>query len=51
MDGSNNPRGEFWLGKEERPYFVPYYQRHDSSGFERTAFNDVLSEAQQQSSS
>lgn len=41
MEGSNNPKGEFWLSESAHPYFIPYGSRGADS-FVKQAFNEIV---------
>ena len=41
MEGSNNPRGEYWITETGHPYFFPYSHRL-SHVFVTQAFDDAI---------
>ena len=41
MEGSSNPRGEFWITEAGYPYFIPYGTRPRET-FVEQAFDEIV---------
>ena len=41
MEGSNNPRGEFWVAESGHPYFFPHGKRGPQT-FVKEVFDDIV---------